>query len=563
MEAVDFCEYSLPAPTYEEVATQYEALTRSLDRATAGSEAIAVVENWDLLRRRLATWISLVNIRFSQDTRNEEYIRAREYCDGLEPKLTNLATSMKRRLVESVYRPAIEERFGRHVFDLWKCDIAAFDPAIEDDLVKQAKLYAEYKALLASAKFDFQGETLTLSELMKFNEHPDRMVRHDAALLRWGWFGERQEQLDAIFDKLVYVRQKMAEKLGFKNFIGAGYQRMQRTDYGQADVERFRDQVKEYVVPLANELRQQQAESLAIDSVMAWDEAIYDPAGNPKPKGDHDWMVERGSQMFAELGSGIDVLYEQMRGRSMMDLKSREGKGGGGFCDVLPVFGLPFIYANFDGTIHDMLVFTHEMGHAFQMYESLKLPLVDYVCGTAETCEVHSITLELLSWPQMRLFFGEDASRACRTHLMQKVFILPYIAAVDHFQHLVYGNPHCSADDRCAMWQEMERTYLPTLKWGDLAHPAGGRRWQAQLHIFGYPFYYIDYALAQACALQLWVRATEDRRDAMDAYVRLCHRGGEGPFGELIASVGLVSPFEEGCLKRAVEQMQQGLCGSL
>jgi M3 family oligoendopeptidase len=193
------------------------------------------------------------------------------------------------------------------------------------------------------------------------------------------------------------------------------------------------------------------------------------------------------------------------------------------------------------------------------MYLSLKLPLMDYVEATADTCEVHSTGLEFLTWPQMRLYFGDDAQRARRKHLVEKVHLLPYIAAVDHFQHLVYANPNDSPQERAQMWQEMERTYLPTRQWGDLAHPASGRRWQAQLHIFGYPFYYIDYALAQTCAMQLWATAAENRPAAMNTYVRLCRRGGEAPFGELVKSAGLVSPFEDGCLAQVVDQARREL----
>jgi M3 family oligoendopeptidase len=559
----DFEKYLVKAPVYDEVAERYAQLRAQLDSAATGNEAIAAVEKWDALRRQLSEWASLVNIRFHQDTRNEEYVRAREYCDELEPKLTNLAVDIKRRLMESPHRPAIEQRFGRHAFDLWKCDIAAFDPAIEQDLVTQAKLVSEYTALLASAKFKFRGEAFTLSEMMKFNEHADRTVRHDAARVRWTWFGGKEEQLDNLFDALVRVRQTMAEKLGFENFIGAGYQRMQRIDYNQADVERFRAQVRNLVVPLAAQLRSQQAKTLGVDPLMAWDESIYDPAGNPAPQGDHDWMVKQGSQMFAELGGGMDKLYEQMRARNLMDLKSREGKAGGGFCDVLPEFGSPFIYANFDGTMKDVMVFTHEMGHAFQTYASLGKPILDYVMATMETCEIHSMGLEFLTWPQTRLFVPDDATRACRLHLIDRLLFFPYGVAVDHFQHLVYANPSCSPADRAAMWQDMERTYLPTLNWGDLEFPASGRRWQAQLHIFGSPFYYIDYALALTCALQLWVQSAEDRTAALETYVKLCHRGGDAPFNEIVKSAGLMSPFEEGCLDRVVAYAQRQLQGPL
>jgi M3 family oligoendopeptidase len=562
VRTTNFEKYELPAPTYEEVAAEYAQITRALDAASTGAGAVAVVERWDNLRRRLSTWTTLVQIRFHQDTRNEQYKKAREYCDELEPKLTNLAVGVKRRLLASPHRPAIEQRFGAHAFNLWACDIAAFDPAIESDLVEQAKLVAEYTELLSSAKFEFLGESLTLSELTKFSEHPERPVRHDASRLKWNWFNENREQFDALFDRLVRLRQTMAQKLGAENFIRVGYQRMQRTDYDYTDVERFRAQVRERVVPLVVELKQRQSRELGIDPLMAWDEGLHDPAGNPKPDGDCDWMKAQASKMFAELGGGMDELYERMLAENLMDLKSREGKSAGGFAEVLFGLRMPFIYANSNGTMKDVTIFAHEMGHAFQMYSSLQRPLMDYVMGTMETCEIHSMGLEFLSWPQMRLFFGDDADRYRRLHLTQMIEFFPYGVAVDHFQHLVYENPHCTPSDRAAMWQEMERTYQPSLKWGDLAHPASGRRWHAQLHVFGLPFYYIDYTLALTCALQLWVRAAQDRKSTIDTYVHLCHRGGEAPFGELVKSAGLVSPFEEGCLERAVEHARRELAES-
>jgi M3 family oligoendopeptidase len=377
--------------------------------------------------------------------------------------------------------------------------------------------------------------------------------------MRWTWFAKHREQFDSIFDQLVRVRHSMAEKLGYTNYIEVGYQRMHRVGYAQADVERFRAQVREHVVPLTNELRRRQSQTLGIDPLMAWDQEIYDPAGNPVPRGDADWMVERAQEMFGELGGGMDRLFSQMTSRNLIDLKSRPGKGPGGFCDVLPDFGMPFIFANSDGTMSDVTVFTHEMGHAFQCYQSLNQPLVEYIFATEDACEIHSMGLELLSWPQMKYFFGDDAERYCKLHLAKQLLFFPYGVAVDHFQHLIYANPSATAADRAAMWQEMEQIYQPSLRWGDLAHPAGGRRWQAQIHIFSYPFYYIDYTLALTCALQLWARAAEDRNGAMDAYFKLCRRGGEAAFGELVKSAGLVSPFEEGCLKRAVDRARHEL----
>jgi M3 family oligoendopeptidase len=306
-------------------------------------------------------------------------------------------------------------------------------------------------------------------------------------------------------------------------------------------------------VPLCVRLRERQRKTLGVDRLMAWDEAVQDPRGNPQPQGDHDWMVERARTMFDTMGGDLGPFFRLMDEGNLLDLKSREGKAGGGFCTSFPTYGVPFIFANFNGTKSDVDVFTHEMGHAFQAWSSREKETVDYLWPTAEACEVHSMSLEFLTWPHMQLFFGDEAERYRRLHLTDALLFLPYGVAVDHFQHRIYEQPEATPAERHAMWSEMEATYLPWRDWGDLERPAGGGFWQKQLHIYDYPFYYIDYTLAQVCALQFWVRAQADRAAAMQDYVALCRRGGEAPFQTLVRSAGLVSPFDEGCLERVVE----------
>jgi M3 family oligoendopeptidase len=164
------------------------------------------------------------------------------------------------------------------------------------------------------------------------------------------------------------------------------------------------------------------------------------------------------------------------------------------------------------------------------------------------------MSLEFLTWPYLERFFGDDAERFRRIHLAQSLLFLPYGVAVDHFQHEVYEHPDATPAERHAMWKAMEATYLPWRRWGDIARPAAGGFWQRQLHIYHYPFYYVDYTLAQVCALQFWVRAGEDRDEAMADYRTLCQRGGEAPFQTLVRSAGLRSPFEPGCLTAVVEK---------
>ncbi len=559
MNSLQFCDIEAPAPQYEDVAAEYQEINRKWDEAADPAARVAVIQQWDVLRRRLQTWQSLVQLKFNQDTRNEDYKKARDYADELRPKLLELDVAWKRKLVASPHRRELVRRFGPQVFALWEADVMTYDPAIEQEMVREAKLEAEYVELLASAKLMFRGEQYNLSEIVKFREDPDRQTRHDAEQVRWSWFAKHRTELDRIYDELVKLRTHMAVKLGFDNYVGLGYKRMCRVDYGQGDVEVFRRAVREHVVPLAVELRQRQAKDLNLDELMFWDSSLHDARGNPAPQGDHDWMLNQAQAMFDELGSGLGEFFRMMNESGLLDLKNREGKAGGGFCTGFPTYGVPFVFANFNGTKGDVEVFTHEMGHAFQCYQSRNLPLTDYLWPTYESCEIHSMGLEFLTWPHMEKFFGADAERFRRTHLIQSILFLPYGVAVDHFQHLVYAAPEATPEDRHRFWQEMERAYLPWLRYGDMPHVSEGGFWQFQRHIYLHPFYYIDYTLALTCALQFWLRAKRDFNEAMNAYVALCGRGGEAPFQELAASAGLTSPFVEGCLKEVVSHARQAL----
>jgi len=550
----NFKSYSLDAPDMESVSSEYQTIHSELDKKCAGADWIAAIGSWDSLRRKISEWMNLTDIRFHQDTHNAQYQAAKRNSDELKPALLDLEVGVKCRLIKTPYREIVAKEWGPHVLNLWECDIASFDPAIKEDLVKQSEQETAFTELLASAQFEFRGEQLTLSQLRKYSEHLDRKVRYEAATLRSAWFESNAPELDRIFDKLVQLRHSMARKMGYENFVALGYRLMQRTDYDENNVAEFRAQVRDEVVPLCIDLKRDQAKKLNLESMMAWDEPLYDPRGNPLPKGDHHWLVEQARRMFKSLGGGLDKLFSEMEQRQMLDLASRPGKAGGGFCSDLPKFGLPFIFANFNGTKDDIEVFTHEMGHAFQNYCSRSKPLSDYVWPTSEACEIHSMGLEFLSWPQMGLFFGSEAERFCNIHLLSSIAFIPYGTAVDHFQHLVYQKPQASPEERAAMWHEMEQIYLPWRRWGDLSNEAGGRFWQGQLHIFVSPFYYIDYVLALVCALQFWGSAEKDRQTAMAQYFALCRRGGEAPFTELVDSAGLQSPFSRGVLEGMVHK---------
>jgi M3 family oligoendopeptidase len=550
-----------PAPAPDAVEQRYAALLGKLDQVGSADELIELVAEWDALKRETETWTNLVELRFSQDTSNPEAQAERERCDQLSTAWRLHDLTLQRALLDTAHRPALEQRMGGYVFKRWECDVAAFAPQIADDVVQEQALCAAYQALTGGAKIELNGESLTLSQLRKYEVSPERAVRRQAVEARWDWMSAHGAELDKLYDDLVKLRHNMATKLGYEHYIQLAYKLRQRTDYGPDEIARWREEVRRHVVPAAQEIQRQRAQRLGLDSLKVWDEGIYDDQPNPAPQGDDAWMVGQARQMFDEMDGELGEFFRLMADQGYMDLESRVGKAGGGFCTAFSQTGMPFIFANFNGTAGDTSVFTHEMGHAFQCWSSRHAPLHNLVWPTNDAAEIHSMSLEFLTWPWMELFFGEQADRFRKMHLEDDLLFLPYGVAVDHFQHEVFANPSATPAERHAMWSAIEQIYTPWRDWDSIEYGKMGGRWQGQLHIYVAPFYYVDYTLAGACAMQLWLRANEDRAAAMDAYKALCKRGGTAPFGELVRGAGLRLPYEQGALEAVIAQARSFLAG--
>ena len=555
---VQFADVSAPRPTRDGLASLGAELQAQIDQG----ERTAALAKWDQARRSYESWSSLVYLRFAQDTADEHAKAEREYADSLAPAALALDTEIKQQLLADPDRTGLEHLAGAHAVRLWQTDVTIFHPSIAGDLEQEAKLYASYTELLASAKIELDGKTLNLAGLGPYNEDLRRETRHDAQAARWGFFEQNAREFDRIYDELVKLRHGIALKLGDPSFTPLGYRRMRRVDYDAGDVARYRQQVATHVVPLVARIVEARRVANGLVHLYFWDEALIDPQGNVKPAGGYEYLVDHAQTMFDGINPELAAFYRLMKDGGFMDLKNRPSKAGGGFCTSFPTFGMPFIYANFNGTHGDINVFTHEMGHAFQNYKSRDLPVIDYLWPTSESAEIHSMSLEFLTYPQIGELVGDaEAARFRRMHLIGALEFLPYGVLVDHFQHEVYANPEATPAERHAIWQRLERIYLPWRDYGDLAYPAKGARWQAQLHIYGMPFYYIDYTLAQCCALQFWARARREPVASMKAYVTLCGLGGSAPFQELVKGAGLISPFAAGALEDVVREaaMELGL----
>lgn len=452
-------------------------------------------------------------------------------------------------IVNSKYRNELEAKWGKQLFDVAEVTLRTFSPDIIEDLQKENELRTDYSKLLASAKIFFDGEEKNLQGLIPYMESTDRDMRKAANEAKWKFFADNEEEFDRLYDELVKVRAKMAKKLGYKNFVQMGYDRMGRTDYNADMVKVFRDQVRDTIVPIAVKLKQKQQRRLGLESFKYYDQPLDYKSGNAKPHGSPDWIVSCAKNMYSELSPETNEFFNFMLENEMMDLVNKKGKDTGGYCTFIEKYKSPFIFSNFNGTMGDIEVLTHEAGHAFQAYSSRNFEIPEYFFPTSEACEIHSMSMEFLTWPWMNCFFKDQTEKFKYSHLKGSVIFIPYGVTVDEFQHWVYDNPEATPAERKQAWLNIEKKYLPYIDYDNNEFLEKGGRWQQQRHIYLSPFYYIDYCLAQICAFQFWKKSMENREQALEDYLRLCRAGGSKSFLGLVETAGLTSPFEDGCLK--------------
>lgn len=556
---MNFSEFTYDRPDMEDFSAKMNVLLKELENADQVEQQIDAIEKINVLRNDISTMFNLCYIRHSVDTNDEYYQKEQDYIDDISPRVEGLVTKYYQILVQSKFRDELEKKWGNQLFALAEAQLKVFSDEIVELLQKENKLSTEYTKLVASAKIMFEGEERTLAQLQPFTESKDRSVRKAASTARFAFFQDNEEQLDRIYDDMVKVRTEMAHKLGYENFVELGYYRMYRTDYNANMVAAFRDQVKEYIVPLATKLKESQKQRIDVDSLKYYDEPFEYKTGNASPKGDPDWIIENGQKMYNELSKETGTFFSYLREAGLMDLVAKKGKAGGGYCTFIENYKAPFIFSNFNGTSGDIDVLTHEAGHAFQVYSSGKLDVPEYYWPTYEAAEIHSMSMEFFTWPWMDLFFKEDVDKYKFSHLSSALLFLPYGVSVDEFQHWVYENPTATPIERKHAWRNIEKKYSPHIDYDGNEYLENGGFWQKQGHIFSSPFYYIDYTLAQICAFQFWKRSRENQEDAWKDYVKLCELGGSMPFTELVKEANLISPFEDGCVASVIEEIDTWL----
>ena len=546
-----FSEMKYTRPDMDLVKRKMADMTGRLKEAYDYPAARRVFVEWDEEARLLETQANLCSIRHSIDTRDEFYTAEQIYWDSVSPELREYQQQWTLALLSSPFRADLEKEFGDIMFVNAELELKAFSPEIIPELKQQNELVMQYEDLLASAQIPFENRTYTLSQLTPVKTDPDDARRLAAWQAEGQWYKDNQAKLDDIYDKLVHLRDAMGRKMGYDGYTRLGYYRMGRNCYTRDDVERFREAVVKYLVPVADHIYRRQAERLGKEYPLSFaDAALEFRSGNPRPAGEADELLAAGRKFYDELSPETSAFFRRMLDDELMDVLSTEGKQTGGYCTSLPEYGVPFIFANFNGTQGDVEVITHEAGHAFAAWMNRTRIPMDTIWPSMEACEVHSMSMEFFGEAWAEDFFGEDARKFRYSHLAGALTFIPYGTMVDHFQHSVYDHPEMTPAERHAEWKRLLGIYMPWLKLdGDIPFYSEGEGWQRQHHIYSLPFYYIDYCLAQTVSLEFWALIRKDREDAWGHYMAYTRQGGSRTFVELLKNAGLKTPFEEDCLR--------------
>lgn len=508
---------------------------------------------------RIGTMQRVAYIRNTIDTNDKFYEGEINFYNEKLPEVQLLEKEENELLLSSPFKADFEREFGTDLIKSVEAGVRLTDESAIPEQIEEANLSQEYSKTAAGCKTLFRGEECNFYGLMKHMQSTDRAERKEAYIAWADLYESVSGKLDKIYSRLVEIRKSMAAKLGFKNYVEMAYLSNRHFYYGADEVAKFRKQVVDVVVPAVAKLYDEQRERLGLDELYYYDEQLAYPEGNASPVGDMDYLVRSAHEMYNEMSPETAEFFGFMVEHGLFDLQTRAGKHMGGYCTYIPDYKAPFIFSNFNGTSADVDVLTHEAGHAFQAYCTAKNVLLSaQIFSTSEICEIHSMTMEHFAYPWMEKFFGENAEKYRFAHLSEAVKVVPYLCLVDHFQHEVFANDFTAAQRR-ECWRRLEKIYLPWRKYDNNAFLEGGGFWMQKQHIFLYPFYYVDYALAQMGAFEYYTRAKSDRAGAWKDYLALCKAGGSKSYFELLKLGGLSNPFEDGSVKRAVSGILEDL----
>ena len=478
----------------------------------------------------------------------------------IEPKLKPIQNEIRGRYLDAPARAQLSsDRYA--VFDRALANRRTlFREANIPRETQLAELEQQYQKKIGAMTVTFRGEERTLPQMAPFLEETDRAVRKEAWELSATRRLQDREKLDDLFDQMKALRIEIAHEAGFSDFVEYAFRNRERFDYGPAETIRFHEAVERVVVPLAKRIQKEQQEALGVPTLRPWDLSV-DRLGRSalEPFKDVENLAAGTEAIFRDVDLELSEQFAFLRSRQLLDLANRKGKAPGGYQTTLEDARLPFIFMNAVGLDSDLRTLLHEGGHAFHTLACRGEPLAAYRESPLEFCEVASMSMELLGARRLDPFYNRaESDRSNRKLLEGIVLILPWIATVDAFQHWIYRNPNHTRAERMTAWKDLLERFGGIVDYSGY-EDARDHSWHRQLHIFLYPFYYIEYGIAQLGALQIWQRSLSDRAGAVAGYKRALALGGSRPLPELFAAAGIRFDFSEQIIGPLMETLGREL----
>jgi oligoendopeptidase F len=427
-------------------------------------------------------------------------------------------------------------------------------------LARESELALRHDERLGGLLVSFRGDAHTLPAMSRWLEEADRGLREQAWLaVQRARFGIAPD-LSALFDELARLRGQIASNAGFENYRDYRFRDLERFDYGVEDCERFHEAVEQHVVPALVELRGRRAAALGLDALRPWDLNVDAGGRAPlRPFRHADELGRLARAVLARVDPAAGEAFDFLLGQGLTDLDNRPGKAPGAFSRTLHDVRMPFVYANSVGRMDDVRVVLHEAGHAWHALLCRDRPALSLRRAPKEFAEVASMGMEALGFEQLGAVMSEaDAARARRDQLERALTILPWAATADAFQQWLYTYPEHTADERAEHWLALRRRFEPDVDW--TGHEALlAVDWQRQLHLFKYPFYYIEYGIAQVGALQVWLNWRNHGAQAVSAYRAALALGGSRPLPELFTTAHACFDFGPAMIETLTAAVMEAL----
>lgn len=553
-----FSELEYKRPDVAAVCEKFGEFTEKFKSAPDAQTQIDLILEKEKLVSDFGTNATIASIRHTIDTRDTFYEAENNFFDENGPVLEEKAQEFMNAVLESKFRPELEEKFGTLLFKNMEIDKKTFSPEIIPLLQKENALTTEYQKLYATTTAEIDGKVLPITKLSPYKQNPDRAVRKKAYTAEGMAFEGRKSEFDRIYSELVSVRTEIAHKLGYKNFVDLAYDRLGRNCYDSRKVAAFRDQIAMDMVPIVAKIKERQRARIGVDKLKFYDDIFMFTDGNPKPHGTSEDILDAGKEMYHALSEETKEFIDFMYDGEFFDVLAKEGKAPGGYCTEISGYKAPFVFSNFNGTSGDVDVLTHEMGHAFAGYRAMRKGILRELQNpNMETCECHSMSMEFLTAPYHHLFFKEDTKKYELSHAEDSMIFIPYGCMVDEFQHIMYEKSELSPAERDEVWLSLEKKYRPHIDFDDIPFYSKGAGWQRQLHIFMYPFYYIDYCMAQTISFEFYLLSLKNREEAWAKYLAFVDKAGTETFEDIVKDAGLVLPYEEGAIAKIAGELDE------